>query len=152
MDSDIFFVNYMKRAYIGNIKQFLNLKFAESKNKKKLQRENGFHLLNRFAFMHLLFMLLHKISCSEHYAQTKMSAHKLAVVFAAELQSKRYQFDIRTDLLKANAQSNRLDKKYEANFVRMIKILIYFASDIFPSFEEINWKVRHLVLCQGDEV
>lgn len=151
MDKDIFFVS-MNKESLTKIK---NMMLSIYGNTKKYIKEMGFSLINRYGFLTILFLLLHKISCSKYYKKTKVNPMDLAVTFSQDLQSKQYLFKCRTDALRSNntnaPNTKTKDEQYEKRFIKMIKILIYFANDIFPDFKSVEWKIKSLILCQGNE-
>eukprot|EP01084_Bolivina_argentea_P283237 485032_1 len=72
-----------------------------------------------------------------------MTAADLAYMFAPVLISKTYIFKCRTNQLR--------DKNYEQNFITSIKILIFYARDLLPDLERVNWKLSTLIYCHGQE-
>eukprot|EP01084_Bolivina_argentea_P223071 377493_1 len=74
-----------------------------------------------------------------------MTAADLANIFGPILLSKKYLFQCKV------GKKNIKDKKYEINFIKMVKILIFYAPEIFPDLERVNWKVSTLVCSQGQE-
>lgn len=100
---------------------------------------------------------------------TRMSAAALARVFGPALQSKRYNWDKHTDALRGEASSSdsasdpdagrkarkkqKKRRKYEERFIKMVKVMIYFASDLFPGLDsKVEWRLSTLINCQGQEV
>lgn len=121
------------------LKQFFLKKYSLSK--KEFKKLNGFALFNRYGFITILVLLLCNISSAKYYNKTKITAAELGDIFKDVLISKRYQYKCRSEQLQAannkNGYRNKAktkDEKYERNFSRALKILIYFAKDIFPGF------------------
>lgn len=103
---------------------------------------------NRYGFLSLIFLFAQHVCGDLKYrtrSQSQVSAIELASIFAKVLQSKRYQFQVVNDPLSR-------DEEYEKAFERMLKMVIFFADELFPGHGVATWTVSSLVVCQGLEV
>ena len=163
MDKDIYILEN-SQEYFDQILMYIKGRYIERSAQKKFRQENGFQIRDRYAFMNLLFMLLTEICNKKNYATTKMNANELAVCFKDALQSKRYLFHCKAEMLKSNGidtgyrlrREKIKNKTYEDNFVRFVKIMIYFAKYIFPygqnGRERVIWPLTTLIAESGNEV
>ena len=100
---------------------------------------------NRYGFISLIFLFVQHVCAGRTRSKSQVSAAEMASIFAKELQSKRYQYEVRRN------PSSR-DVKYEKAFERMLKMVIFFADELFPGHGVVPWHFSLLVVCQGLEV
>ncbi len=114
------------------------------------EKTNGFNLLNNYAFLAILFLMLHNISQKKYE-----KIHQLAVQFSKVLQSKQLVAKKwRNSLSVRHVAQNGDDamQRDEENFVKVIEVLIGCADKIFPNLESVGWGLSTLVKAQSQEV
>ena len=159
-DIDIYVMK--RKEYLTQMKNYFLTKYSATK--KQFKSDNGFNLFNRYGFLTIIMLLLCNICRKQQYDKTKMSAKMLALIFKDAFMSKRYLFKCRTELLNSQKKGGRDDitrgdkvknEEFEKSFVKTIKIIIYFAKDIFPPIsgkQKVQWKISTLIGAQGQEV
>ena len=62
--------------------------------------------------------------------------------------------EVHTNALQAEEEETDVNERreYEEKFMTAVKVLIYFADELFPGLEGVKWRLSTLVSCQGMEV